>query len=391
MSRAFIIGGKRTPVGNFMGILHPFKGYELSALALIDTIKKFNLNHHHIEKIILGNAITVGQDQNPARQVALLSKTNKAVGYLLNNGSASGLIAINRARIDIIANQADFIIAGGFESLSNVPQIIKNSRPGTKYGDTECQDPISVDVLINPKLKVVQGFIAEQIAKHNKIDKDLQDEYAKLSYQRATDAYNMKKLEFEMSSIKLKPNDPPLADEIYQKFNPKQLEFSKPIYVKNTKKGSITNLNSSRFADGACVLAIASEGYCHRANIKPLAEILSCVTIAGDSIAIIDTIIECVNQAVMEADITNKMIGYWEIHEDYASTVLLFMKKLDIHYNKVNVHGGSIAIGNPFGMTSSRLILSMVNILRTYKETYGCVIIPHEDGSVSAAVVKNRS
>lgn len=392
MKRVFIVGGKRTPVGSFMGTLKQFTGVDLAALAVIDTVKKFKLNHHAIEELVLGNAISTGIGQNPARQVAVLSRmNNKAPCYQVSNGTSSGLRAIGLVYGDILLSQIDFGFAGGFESLSNVPQIIRGSRPGVKYGDTVCEDLIGVDMLIDPEFKVAGGFIAESVAKQNKVTKEIQDEYAKLSFERAFAAMNSKKFDFEMSSVKISNSQPPLVDEWYQNFHPRQVEVSQPIYVKSKTQGGITSMNSSKLADGACVIGLASESYCSSHNVTPLAEIVASVTVGGSHINIIDTVNRAASECLKRAELPKETIGYWEIHEDFSSNMLLIMKSLGVHFSKVNVHGGSIAIGNPFGMTGARLVISLVNILRERRETYGCVLIPSEDGSASAMIIKSRN
>lgn len=390
MKKAFIVYGKRTPIGSFMGGLSSFSATQLSSHTIKTILNETKLNTKSINSVILGNVISSGLGQNPARQASLGAGIDISVPCTnINKVCSSGMKSTMYGALEIFGGMSDVVITGGFESMSNAPHLLKNSRLGNRFGDFPVLDTLTHDGLIDAYGKMAMGFLGEKTAKELSITRQIQDEFCIASYERAILAQKSDKFKWEIAAVESGKNPPIANDEEPLKFSKERVPTSKLAFTDKNKEGTITGANASKINDGACSLLLMSEEGLKKSGLSPLAEIISfadaelqpsdfnlCPPIATQKA------LERVGMKVGDVD-------FWEANEAFSVTAIAFMKTLGIDHQRLNVHGGAVALGHPIGMSGARIILSLVNVLKSNQGKYGCAAICNGGGGSSAIVIKN--
>lgn len=390
MKKAYIVYGKRTPIGSFIGSLASHSATSLSSHTLKAILKATSLNPKSIDSVILGNVISSGLGQNPARQASLGAGIDISVPCTnINKVCASGMKATMFGAMEILSGQSNVVLTGGFESMTNAPHLIKNVRTGHRFGDFMTFDSLTHDGLIDAYGKMAMGFCGEKTAKELKISRDIQDEYAIASYERALLAQKNDRLSWEISPIEIGKGAMFSVDEEPLKFVKDKVATARLAFADKNKEGTITGANASKLNDGACSLLLMSEEGLQKSGLKPLAEIISMADAETQPIDFNLCPAFAVNKALERVGLKVSDVDFWESNEAFSVTPIAFMKALGIDHQRLNINGGAVAFGHPIGVSGARIILSLVNVLKTNNAKYGCAAICNGGGGASAIVIKN--
>ena len=390
MRKVFIVAGKRTPIGSFQGFLSSYTATQLGSHTIKAILKETSLNSKLINSVILGNVISAGLGQNPARQVSLGGLIDKSVPCTnINKVCASGMKSTVYGAMEILANQSNIVVTGGFESMTNAPHLLRNSRNGYRFGDFLVSDSLTNDGLFDAYAKVAMGYCGEKTAKELNITREIQDEFCIASYERAILAKKNRKFDFEIAPIEIPKIGMVADDEEPSKFVKDKVGTARIVFPDKNKEGTITGANASKINDGACSLLLMSEEGLKLSGLKPIAEIVS---FADAEVEPLDFNLSppiAVQKALENAGLRAANIDFWEANEAFSITAIAFMKGLSVDHQRLNVHGGAVALGHPIGMSGARIILSLVNVLKSYGGNYGCAAICNGGGGSSAIVIKN--
>lgn len=384
---SYIVAVKRTPIGTFIGALSKFKASELGSIAIKAAMEQIKLDPTQIDDVILGNVCQAGQGQNPARQASLNSGIPINVPCTtINKVCSSGMKSIVYGSQSIGLGQSNVVIAGGFESMSNIPYYVMNHRKGKNFGNEQLIDGLVYDGLTDAYKNIAMGLCAEKTAEDFKLSRQIQDDYAITSYERILKAIKEGKLKDEIVPVKIDDKTTFSEDEEPKKFLKEKIPNLRPAF---SKTGTITAANSSKINDGACCVILMSEEKVKELNLKPLGRIV------GYADSEVDPIDFCIapsksSQKVLErAGMNIKQIEYFEFNEAFSTTALSLMKLLDIDHSRVNVHGGAVALGHPIGVSGARIIGSLLTVLRYNKAKYGLAGICNGGGGATSMIIEN--
>lgn len=387
MKRVYLVAGKRTPIGTFLGGLSKTSATDLSAIATKAAMEQIKLNPDLIDDIYLGCVIQAGLGQNPARQAALAAGIPVSVpNTLINKVCASGMKTIMIGSQSISVGQNHTVLAGGFECMSQAPFLVKGVRGGLPFGNQQFIDSLATDGLTDPYNSCAMGVCGEKTADAMGITRELQDAYAIMSYERALAAAKAGRFNDEITPVTPAKGNPVTEDEEPKKFNREKMPSLRPAF---SKTGTITAANASKLNDGACSVFIMSEEGMKRAGVtEPLAEI---VAYADAEVNPIDFNIapeKAARLALKRAGLQVSDVDFWEFNEAFSVTGIANMKLLDIAHDKINVNGGAVAMGHPIGMSGARITLTLANILKQNKGKYGVASICNGGGGASAIVLR---
>ena len=387
MKRVYLVAGKRTPIGTFLGGLSKTSATDLSAIATKAAMEQIKLNPDLIDDIYLGCVIQAGLGQNPARQAALAAGIPVSVpNTLINKVCASGMKTIMIGSQSISVGQNHTVLAGGFECMSQAPFLVKGVRGGLPFGNQQFIDSLATDGLTDPYNSCAMGVCGEKTADAMGITRELQDAYAIMSYERALAAAKAGRFNDEITPVTPAKGNPVTEDEEPKKFNREKMPSLRPAF---SKTGTITAANASKLNDGACSVFIMSEEGMKRAGVtEPLAEI---VAYADAEVNHIDFNIapeKAARLALKRAALQVSDVDFWEFNEAFSVTGIANMKLLDIAHDKINVNGGAVAMGHPIGMSGARITLTLANILKQNKGKYGVASICNGGGGASAIVLR---
>ena len=388
MKNIVIVSAKRTPIGSFGGSLSSFTAPELGSAAIYQVIKDAGIKMDQIDEVVLGNVLTAGIGQAPARQAlkkAGLSDITPAT--TVNKVCASGMKAIMIATDQIALGQNEIMVAGGMESMSNVPYYLTKQRFGSKLGHTDALDGIIQDGLWDVYNDYHMGNAGELCAKECNISREMQDNYAIESYKRAIEAHKKGYFKNEIIPVKVRnrKGDATMVemDEELEKVNFDKIPQLRPVFDKD---GTITAANASSINDGAAAVVMMSEEKADELNLKPLARILSHASAAKSpewfTTAPADAIPISLKRAGLEID----QIDLFEINEAFSVVSLINNQLLNLDSSKVNIHGGAVSIGHPIGCSGARIIVTLLHAMARTKSKYGCAGICNGGGGASAMV-----
>lgn len=386
MRKTFIVAGKRTPIGCFMGALSTVKATELGSIAARATLDSVNLEGGEVDEIILGNVISANLGQNPARQVSIGAQIPIDVpNLLINKVCASGLKAAMLGSLSIGAGQSDTVLVGGFENMSQAPFYVEKYRTGNPFGHAKLLDAVAHDGLTDAYDNCAMGVCAEKTAKDFSITRELQDAYAITSYERALDAAENGRWANEIVGVPVPRKGEVTVDEEPTKFRRDKIPELRPVFAKD---GTVTAANASKLNDGACTLLLMSEEAVQRHGVTPLAEVVSW----GDAeVHPMDFNIcpaDASNVALKKAGMKISDVDYFEFNEAFSVTGLANMKILDLDPATVNVNGGAVAMGHPIGMSGARIVLSLLSVLQQNNGTVGLASICNGGGGSSSLILK---
>ncbi len=388
--KVYIVSAVRTPMGSFLGSLSSVSAPKLGATAIKGALDKANLKPGNVDEVIMGNVLQAGLGQAPARQASMFAGIDKNVPCTtINKVCASGMKAISLAAQSIIAGDNNIVVAGGMENMSAVPHYMEG-RSGKKFGDIKVKDGMLLDGLTDVYNDYHMGNAAELCANECSISREEQDEFAIESYKRAAKAWSDGKFNDEVVPVEIpqRKGDPIMfsEDEEYKSVNFEKLKKLRPAFV---KEGSVTAANASTLNDGASALILASEEAVSKYNLKPIARIVSYADAAQEPEWFTTAPSKALPIALGKADLKNADIDFWELNQAFSVVGLANIKKLGLDASKVDVNGGAVALGHPLGNSGSRIIVTLINVLKQNGGKFGAAGICNGGGGASAMVIEN--
>lgn len=391
MKEVFIVSAVRTPMGSFMGSLSTVPATKLGATAVKGALDKIGLDPNNVQEIYMGNVLQAGEGQAPARQVALGAGLSiNTPSTTVNKVCASGMKAVTMAAQAIKAGDADVIVAGGMENMSLVPHYY-NARVATKLGDIKMLDGMVLDGLTDVYNKVHMGVCAEKCAADYNITREDQDNFAIESYKRSAKAWSEGKFNEEIVpvSIPQRKGEPVIfaEDEEYKAVNFDRISTLPTVFKK--EEGTVTAANASTLNDGASALILVSKEKMEEFGLKPLAKIISYADAAQEPENFTTAPAKALPIALKKAGLEISDIDFFEFNEAFSVVGLANNKILGLDAAKVNVNGGAVALGHPLGSSGSRIIVTLINVLKQNNAKYGAAAICNGGGGASAIVIEN--
>ncbi|WP_284461104.1 acetyl-CoA C-acyltransferase [Chryseobacterium sp.] len=391
MKDVFIMAAKRTPVGGFMGSLSAFTAPQLGAIAIQDAYESISLAPEHIDSVYMGNVLSAGVGQSPARQSAVFSKIPvDKDATTINKVCASGMKAAMIGTQQIQLGLENIVITGGMESMSNVPHYMF-ARQGKKLGDALLTDGLIKDGLWDVYNDFHMGSAAELGVKKYGHTRQQLDDYALLSYKRAQEASEKGKFKNELIEISVPGKKETMKvdkDEDIDKLIPEKISLLKPAFEKD---GLLTAANSSNLNDGAAAILLGSSKALEIHGISPLAKIIAYADAAQSPEWFTTSPSIAVHKVLKQSGLSLSDIDYLEINEAYSSVILSNQQILGYDLDRVNVYGGAVALGHPIGASGARIIATLVNVLRQEGGRYGIAAICNGGGGASAILIENMS
>jgi len=363
-NEVYIVSAVRTPIGAFGGSLSSLKAHQLGSVVISEVMKRANVDTNEVSEVILGQALTAGQGQNPARQASVNAGIPFTVpSYVINMLCGSGLKAVVLGYQAIKCGDSTVVIAGGQESMSNAPHIV-NIRSGIKMGNTELKDTMICDGLTDAFDNIHMGITAENIAEKYNISRELQDSYALESQKRAAEAQKNGIFKDEITPVemKIKRNTVIFDKDEFPKHDTtlESLSALKPVFKSN---GVVTAGNASGINDGAAVVLLMNGELCKKRSCKPLAKIVSHAETGVDPKIMGIGPISAVLKTVEKAGWTLDSVDIFELNEAFAAQSIAVLRDLGLNSDKVNIYGGAIALGHPIGMSGARVLVTLVHSL----------------------------
>jgi len=390
MKKVVITSAKRTPIGSFGGSLSSLSAGQLGSIAIKGVLEDSKISPDLIDEVIMGNVLTGGQGQAPARQAALFAGLpDKTECMTINKMCGSGLKAVMLAVQAIQTGDADIIIAGGQESMSNTPYILDKARNGYRLGNGEVIDSMVKDGLWDVYNNVHMGNCAEACAKDFKFTREELDEFAINSYKKALDAQKDGKFKNEIIELKVKAGREEVvvnADEEPGKVKFDKIPSLRPVFDKN---GVVTAANASSINDGAAALLVMSEEKAKELGLQPLVEIVAQSSAAKAPIQFTTAPTDSINKVLKKANLKLTDIDLFEINEAFAVVSLANNKLLGLDTSKVNVNGGAVALGHPIGASGARVLVTLIHEMKKRNSNYGLASLCIGGGEASALIVKN--
>ena len=390
MNEVVIVSAARTPIGSFNGALSSLSATQLGSKAIKGALDKIDLDPSIVEEVYMGCVLQANVGMNPTRQSALeAGLSNKVPCTTVNKVCASGMKSISLAAQSIQLGQVDIAIAGGMESMSQVPHYIPGTRAGFKFGDTKLIDGIIKDGLMNVYDQNVMGVLADKCASTYDFSREAQDKFALESYQRSSKAWDNGKFDEEVVPIEIKDRRGNITvvdkDEEFKNINPEKVSKLRPAF---TKDGTVTAANASTINDGAAALVLMSAEKAKELGITPLAKLLSHSDYSHEAEWFTTAPAKALPKAIKSAGLNIEEIDFFELNEAFSVVGLVNMKLLEIDPNKTNVNGGAVSLGHPLGCSGARIVVTLLNVLGQNKGKYGAAGVCNGGGGASALVIE---
>jgi acetyl-CoA C-acetyltransferase len=386
----YIISAVRTPMGSFMGAFSAIPATALGATAIKGALEKGNVDASIIDEVFMGNVLQAGVGQAPARQAALGAGLGQNVPCTtVNKVCASGMKAIMFGAQSIIAGDNHVVVVGGMENMSMTPHYVAG-RTGTKFGNITMLDGITKDGLLDVYSKVPMGNCAELCAKNYEITREDQDNFAIASYTRSSEAWKAGRFDNEIVPVAVpqRKGDPIMVseDEEYKNVFLDKIPGLKPAF---DKEGTITAANASTLNDGASALILASKEAVEKYGLTPIAKIVSYADAAQAPEWFTTSPSLAVPKALEKAGMQTSDVEYWELNQAFSVVGLANMKILGLDPAKVDVNGGAVALGHPLGNSGSRVIVTLINVLKQNNAKIGGAAICNGGGGASAMIIES--
>jgi len=384
-----IVSAKRSPIGSFQGAISSVPAPKLGSLVISKILEETMMDPLLVDEIIMGNVLSAGIGQAPARQAALGSGLPDTVECLtINKMCGSGLKAVMLASQAIQVNNANVVIAGGFENMSQAPYLIPKARTGYRLGHGNLIDSMIFDGLWDVYNDIHMGSCAEICASDRDYSISDQNDFAKESYRRAIDAQKSGAFNNEIIAIDVKYKNNTITfndDEEPEKVNFEKMDTLKPVFKED---GTITAANASKINDGAACLLLMSEYKASELGFKPLARIVSQSSAAHDPKWFTTAPIEAIKKVLMKADMEVDDINLWEINEAFAPVAMSVIDDYNLDHGKVNINGGAIALGHPIGASGARILTTLIHSLNQKEKSIGLATLCIGGGEASALIVE---
>ncbi len=389
MKKTVIVAAKRTPIGSFQGALANISAVDLGAKVIKNLIEITKLDPNLVDEVIMGNVISTGLGQAPARQAAILGGLSEKTECLtINKMCGSGLKAVMLANQAISCGDAEIVIAGGMESMSNAPYILPNARNGYRLGNGTILDTLIKDGLWDVYNNIHMGSCAEVCAKDFSMSRKEVDDFAIKSYKNAISAIENEKFQKEIIPITIhgkKGSTIVAIDEEPGKVNFDKIPELRPAFEKD---GVVTAANASKLNDGASAVILMSEDKAIELGYKPLFEIVSQASFAKAPVYFTTAPADAISKVLAKANLTVNDIDLFEINEAFAVVSIAVNKILKLDESKVNVNGGAIALGHPIGASGARILTTLVYEMLARDSKYGLASLCIGGGEASAVIIK---
>ena len=388
--QSVIVAAKRTPVGAFQGNLSSVSAPNLGAVVIKALVEETGIDPSQIDEVILGNVLAAGLGQAPARQAALYSGLPQTIEALtINKMCGSGLKAVMLADQVIRSGDADVVIAGGMESMSNAPYLLPNARDGQRLGHGKMIDSMIHDGLWDAYNDKHMGTCAEMLSKDRNFTREAQDEYAVSSYKRAQIAQAKGVFNSELVPVEIpqRKGDPVLVSEDEE---PGKARFDKIPALRPAfeKEGAITAANASKLNDGAAAILIMSEDKATELELKPIARIVAQASAAHEPEWFTTAPGKAIRKVLENANLSADDIDLWEINEAFSAVTMAAIDDYKIDPAKVNIYGGAVAIGHPIGASGARIFTTLLNGMNRTGAKYGLATLCIGGGEASALIVE---
>ncbi len=389
-NEVYIIEGKRTPVGSFNGGLSSVPAPELGAVVIRELIGSSGIEETQIDEVIMGNVLSAGLGQAPARQSALYAQLPNSVECTtINKMCGSGLKATMLGMQAIQSNDAQVIIAGGMENMSSAPYLLPKARGGYRLGHGKLIDSMITDGLWDAYNDKHMGNCAEMLAEKDGISREKQDQFAEQSYTRAINAHKSGWFSREIVpvSVPQRKGDPLIIDqdEEPQKANFDKMKILRPAFEKD---GTITAANASKINDGAAAVLCASSNFTKANGVQPKAKMMAQASAAHDPEWFTTAPIKAISKVLSNAGLNKDDIDLWEINEAFAPVAMAAIDEFDLDAEKVNVCGGAIAIGHPIGASGARILVTLIHSLERVNGRFGLATLCIGGGEASALIIE---
>ena len=385
-----IVSVARTPIGSFMGSLSKIPAPKLGAIAIKGALDKINLNPNLIDEVFMGNVVSAGIGQAPARQAAIFAGIPDTVPCsTINKVCASGMKSVMLAAQSISLGDTEIVVAGGMENMSSIPHYL-HGRQGTKFGPTTLEDGMQKDGLVDAYDKVAMGVCADACATKYGFSREDQDAYAIQSYQRSSEAWKSGKFSDEIIPVEIpqRRGAPILMieDEEYKNVKMDKIPSLRAAF---SKEGTVTAANASTINDGGAALILMSTEKALELKLTPIAKIKSFADAAHEPEWFTTAPSKAIPKALSKANITIDDVDYFELNEAFSVVGLANMKILNLKSERVNVNGGAVSLGHPLGVSGARIIIALTSILKQNNAKIGAAGICNGGGGASAMIIES--
>ncbi|MBK9047652.1 MAG: acetyl-CoA C-acyltransferase [Bacteroidetes bacterium] len=391
MKEVYIVAATRTPIGAFGGALSSFTATQLGAIVIKDAVQKAGLKPEHVQEVYMGNVLSANVGQAPVTQASIYAGLpNTTPGTTVNKVCASGMKAIMLGAQSIMLGDNDIVVAGGMESMSNVPYYLDKARNGYRLGHGQITDGLVKDGLWDVYNNYHMGNATELCASTCNISREAQDEYAINSYKRSAEAYQKGLFKDEIVPVEVaqRGKDPLIVaeDEEYKKVDFSKIPSLKPAFQKD---GTVTAANASKLNDGASCVVLMSKEKALEMGIKPLARIVSFADAQQAPEWFTTAPSKALPKAVEKAGLKLTDIEYFEINEAFSAVAIANNQEMKLDPAKVNINGGAVALGHPLGSSGCRIVVTLVHVLKQKGAKLGAAGICNGGGGASAIVIEN--
>ena len=390
MKEVYIVSAVRTPIGSFGGSLSSLTAIQLGSTAIKGALEKAGLAPKWVNEVFMGNVVSANLGQAPARQAAVAA----GIGYnvpctTVNKVCASGMKSVMLGAQSIMLGVNSVVVAGGMESMSNIPYYVPKARYGYKYGNGELVDGLAKDGLWEAYYDFPMGNCADNTAKEMNISREEQDEYAISSYKRSADSWQKGLFNDEIVPVEVpqRKGEPKLIteDEEFKNVKFEKIPGLRPVF---SKEGTVTAANASTINDGASALVLMSKEKAEELGIKPIARIAGFADAAQDPIWFTTAPALALPKAIENAGISKEEVDYYEINEAFSVVALANTKEMNLDPERVNTFGGAVSLGHPLGASGARIITTLTNVLHQKGGRYGAAGICNGGGGASAIVIE---
>ena len=385
-----IVSVARTPIGSFMGSLSRISAPKLGAIAIKGALDKIDLNPELIDEVFMGNVVSAGVGQAPARQAAIFAGIPDTVPCTtINKVCSSGMKSVMLAAQSISLGDTEIVVAGGMENMSLIPHYL-HGRQGTKFGPTTLEDGMQKDGLVDVYEKVAMGVCADACATKYGFSREDQDAYAIQSYQRSSEAWKSGKFSDEIIPVEIpqRRGAPVLMTEDEEYKNVK-MEKIPSLRAAFSKEGTVTAANASTINDGGAALILMSAEKALELKLTPIAKIKSFADAAHEPEWFTTAPSKAIPKALSKANITIDDVDYFELNEAFSVVGLANMKILNLNNERVNVNGGAVSLGHPLGVSGARIIIALTSILKQNNAKIGAAGICNGGGGASAMIIES--
>ena len=389
MNEVVIVSVARTPIGSFLGSLSNIPAPKLGAIAMKGALEKINLNPAKVQEVFMGNVVSAGLGQAPARQAAMFANIPDTVPCTtVNKVCASGMKSIMLAAQSIALGDNDIVVAGGMENMSMIPHYV-HARKGTKFGPATMEDGMQKDGLIDVYDQVAMGVCADACATEYEFTREDQDAFAIQSYERSAAAWKAGNYADEVVPVEIpQRRGEPIVfaeDEEYKNVKMEKIPNLRPAF---TKDGTVTAANASTINDGGAALVLMSKQKADELGLAPLAKITSYADAAHEPKWFTTAPAKALPKALAKANLSIDDIDYFELNEAFSVVGLANCKILGISEDITNVNGGAVSIGHPLGVSGARIVIALTSILKQKNAKFGAAAICNGGGGASAMIIE---